>query len=217
VDVDVFTPRAVSERDGLGCEDLVVGTVAANSPRKKLGAVIEAFGLLAEELPDARLVIKTDRVVSHEGFDLAARAARTGVAGRVTLIEDELSDLELARLYRGLSVYVNLSEWEGFCIPVAEAMSCGVPVACQPGQGPGEIVPYRDLLVPGGEQVRDNGSVLVQPDPACAAEVILKAFRCPGLLERLSEQGRQEAVRIYSIREAARSWLSFIDSQGRHI
>jgi glycosyltransferase involved in cell wall biosynthesis len=91
-------------------------TVATLEPRKNLGTLVEAFGLLA----DTGLALA---VVGGEGWGEQPQLDRAGVLrlGRV-------SDEELARLYRGASVVVYPSRFEGFGMPVTEAMACGAPV-----------------------------------------------------------------------------------------
>ena len=37
-------------------------------------------------------------------------------------------DDELAVYYRGASVYISMSEHEGFCVPLVEAMACDLPI-----------------------------------------------------------------------------------------
>jgi len=63
-------------------------------------------------------------------------------------------------------VYMNLSEWEGFGIPVIEAMSCGLPVLTHGLQGPGEIVPYTETLAAGGRDPGHPGCKPVAPPQA---------------------------------------------------
>ncbi len=184
----------------------VAGTVAANSARKRLDLVIEAFARFARREERAVLLIKTDRRVSPEGSDLLERARRAGIEARTRLLTEPLPAADLARLYGRMDVYLNLSEWEGFCLPVAEAMACGVPVVCLPGQGPGEIVPYRELRVDRFTEAREGGAVLLQADPQAAADALLAAARRPDLLDRLSARGRLEAERRYDIRRVARLW-----------
>lgn len=47
---------------------------------------------------------------------------------KVFVVPGVLSDVEMAELYRSVDCYVTASRGEGFCLPAAEAMACGIPV-----------------------------------------------------------------------------------------
>jgi glycosyltransferase involved in cell wall biosynthesis len=89
-------------------------TVATLEPRKNLGTLVDAFALL-DGLSLA--------VVGGQGWGEQPQLDRPGVVrlGRV-------SDAELARLYRGAACVVYPSRFEGFGMPITEAMACGAPV-----------------------------------------------------------------------------------------
>jgi len=91
-------------------------TVATLEPRKNLGTLVEAHALLA----DTGLALA---VAGGEGWGDQPQLARPGVVrlGRV-------SDEQLARLYRGAEAVVYPSRFEGFGMPVTEAMASGAPV-----------------------------------------------------------------------------------------
>jgi glycosyltransferase involved in cell wall biosynthesis len=91
-------------------------TVATLEPRKNLGTLVEAFALLADS--DLSLV-----VVGGQGWGEQPQLDRPGIVrlGRV-------SDEELARLYRGAQAVVYPSRFEGFGMPITEAMASGAPV-----------------------------------------------------------------------------------------
>lgn len=93
--------------------------------RRRLPDVIEAFARATRDLPEARLaIVGDDRTWPVQ--DLAAVARAFEVAGRVDLLQ-YVSDPELASLYSRASVFVFLSEYEGFGLPPLEALSAGVP------------------------------------------------------------------------------------------
>jgi glycosyltransferase involved in cell wall biosynthesis len=91
-------------------------TVATLEPRKNLGTLVDAFALLADT--ELALVL-----VGGRGWGVQPQLDRPGVyrLGRV-------SDEHLARLYRGAAAVVYPSRFEGFGMPVTEAMASGAPV-----------------------------------------------------------------------------------------
>jgi len=91
-------------------------TLATLEPRKNLGAAVEAFALLGDE---ARVLV----LAGGEGWGPQPQLDRPGVVrlGRV-------SDEEVARLYRGADAVVWPSWFEGFGMPIVEAMASGAPV-----------------------------------------------------------------------------------------
>jgi glycosyltransferase involved in cell wall biosynthesis len=91
-------------------------TVATLEPRKNLETLVRAFELLADD----GLVLA---VAGGAGWGTQPQLDKRGIVrlGRVT-------DDELARLYRGAAAVVYPSRFEGFGMPITEAMACGAPV-----------------------------------------------------------------------------------------
>jgi glycosyltransferase involved in cell wall biosynthesis len=110
---DVFTPEGPKAG---GDYVLAVGTL---EPRKNLGRIAEAV--------DGEL-----RVVGARGWGGVDPPAA------VTWLGD-VSDGELAALYRGARCLVYASLYEGFGIPVAEALACGCPIVTSRGSAMEEI------------------------------------------------------------------------------
>ena len=215
VDKDIYRPFGVQEkkdlrkRYGIG-DGFVIGTVAANTKRKKLDRVIEAFSLFETHGGDGALLIKTDRARGLDGTDLYDLSERHGVRKKVLCIEETFGERRMAGVYNLMDLYITLSEWEGFCIPVVEAMACGVPVVTHRVQGPGEIVPYNDLIVPGSEEVFDGETKILLADPANASKVLLYAYKNSSRLGELRALGRGEVERHYDIRVVAEMWEKLI-------
>ena len=211
VDTEFFRPPAAGQRArarrALG-RDFIVGAVGAHTYRKRFDLVLRACALLRAGLPEAVLVLHTDRVVSAEGTDLARLAEGLGLrlGEGLRLSTGELSAAGLRRLYWGLDVLMSLSEWEGFGLPAAEAMACGLPVLTHGAQGPAELVPYRDLFAADSAVRMEGGSLLLEARPGTAAELLARAAREPDLRGRLGAAGRAAMVRACSLPRVLAGW-----------
>jgi glycosyltransferase involved in cell wall biosynthesis len=104
--------RADGEREDLGRPYVL--TLATLEPRKNLGTLLDAHGLL----DDLALA-----VAGAEGWGEQPRLDREGVV-RLGFVPDE----RVPALLRGADVFVYPSRFEGFGMPIVEAMACGVPV-----------------------------------------------------------------------------------------
>jgi glycosyltransferase involved in cell wall biosynthesis len=95
--------------------------VGHNAPYKNRRGVLEVFSLL-RDLPDVHLVL-AGPAPSPDVRDAAARLARVRFVGPV-------SDAQMCGLYREAALLLFPSLYEGFGMPVLEAMSAGCPVVC---------------------------------------------------------------------------------------
>ena len=109
-------PEFTAEGDSADLGGPYVLTVATLEPRKNLGTLVDAFALLA----DTGLSLV---VVGGQGWGEQPQLDRPGVV-RLGRVDDE----ELARLYRGAAATVYPSRFEGFGMPITEAMASGSPV-----------------------------------------------------------------------------------------
>jgi glycosyltransferase involved in cell wall biosynthesis len=163
-------PNAVGEPfgpDGPSADGDYVLAVGTLEPRKNLAVSQQAAKRLGVEL----------RVVGARGW---GDVQVDGWLGRV-------SDEELAALYRGARCLVYPSLYEGFGIPVLEAMACGTPVVTSSGGAT--------------EEVAGGAAVLVDPcDPSAIAGGIEDAV---ARRDELRARGLERAARFTWERVAA--------------
>lgn len=114
-------------------------------PRKNHIGLIEAFSRLIKSQPKLphRLVIAGQDTWFGERVREAAR--NSGVGDRITFT-GFVSDEDLLRLYNACDCFVFPSFYEGFGIPILEAMACGRAVACANTSAMPEVADGAGLL-----------------------------------------------------------------------
>ncbi len=120
-----YNKTAILKRLGLESSPyaLFVGTL---QPRKNIEILLEAVALhLQKHSSPLRLVIAGKKGWMYE--QLFERVTEMHLENHVTFT-GYVSDADLDTLYRGASIFINPSLYEGFGIPVLEAMSRGCPV-----------------------------------------------------------------------------------------
>jgi glycosyltransferase involved in cell wall biosynthesis len=121
-----FSPRQTAAAPAPGRRERLVLFVGTLLNRRRLPHLIDAFAVATADIPDARLaIVGADRTWPPQ--DLPALAARLGVSDRLDL-RSYVKDEELAALYARASVFVFLSEYEGFGLTPLEALAAGVPI-----------------------------------------------------------------------------------------
>jgi glycosyltransferase involved in cell wall biosynthesis len=140
--------------DGTGSDGEYVLAVGTLEPRKNLARAIEAAALAGVEL----------RVVGARGW------GGIDASGPNVTWLGEVDDAELARQYRGSLCVVYPSLYEGFGIPVLEAMACGVPVVASRGGATEEIAGDAAVLV----DARDAAAIAAGIEEAVGSRAELR-------------------------------------------
>jgi glycosyltransferase involved in cell wall biosynthesis len=169
-DVEPSDPAALRAR--LALPERFWLAVAHLEPRKNLGVLVEA---LASVRGDALVIVGE----GPERERLVASAERLGVASRVRIVP-RLGDADLAALYRLAHVFVFPSLYEGFGIPLLEAMSAGTPVLAA-----------NTSAIP---EVAGEAAVLLPPDDAGAWSEALRSI--DSRRDALVAAGRSRAARF---------------------
>lgn len=151
--------------------------------RRRLPGTIAAFAAATTARTDARLVIAgADR--SYPPLDLPGLASERGVGNRVEL-KQYVSEDELTSLYARASVFVFLSEYEGFGLTPLEALSAGVPAVVLDTPVAREVYGDAAWYVPADDDVSQAaGAIRTLLDDEDSRTRLLRA--APAVLARYS-------------------------------
>jgi glycosyltransferase involved in cell wall biosynthesis len=184
-----FNPTAIEAvpamRARLGLPERYVLFVGSLDPRKNLLGLLKAWDQVSARL-DCPLVIcgASSHVFRSAGIEqLPARVMLSGY----------VADEDLPALYAGAELFVYPSLYEGFGLPVIEAMACGTPVVCSSTTSLGEVA--------------GNAACLVDPaDGESMAHGILRAAEDQTLRRELRSRGLDRAAEFSWKRAARETW-----------
>ncbi len=133
-------------RERLGVQGDYVLALDVYNPRKNVAAVLDAMARLAATGRSLELVaVGRPRKTAAE-IDVAAKAAALGIGNHVRYAGD-VGQEDLPLLYSGARALVYPSLYEGFGMPVLEAMTAGTPVICSNTSSLPQVAGEASLLV----------------------------------------------------------------------
>jgi glycosyltransferase involved in cell wall biosynthesis len=159
-------------------DDSLVLAFGGDAPRKNTAGVLGAFAVASRRVPAARLAL-VGLSGARKRAEFEVLAARLGIAGRVRF-EGYVSDADLQALYGRAAVLFYPSLYEGFGMPVVEAMASGTPVVASNASSLPEVV--------------GDAGVLVDPrDEQAMGEALARVLANERLRADLGERGRARA------------------------
>jgi len=175
------TPRRVDEaRARFGVDGPYLLFVGAIEPRKNLPLLVHAFAKIAARRPAPSLVIAGSSVPWNpegaERLDRALDELPAAVSGRVIRTGYVGPDDKVA-LMTGARALVFPSSYEGFGLPVLEAMACGTPVLTSRSSALPEVTGEAALRV----DAADADAVATGMDDLLADDALREALRARGL------------------------------------
>jgi len=135
--------QAVRQKYGLHDNPFIL-TVGTIHPRKNFQRLVEAFAQLQQDVPDLLLVIVGGQGWQCEVVFNEVKRQRVEPYVRFLGFAD---DTDLPALYNAAMVFAYPSLYEGFGLPVLEAMACGTPVVSSNASALPEVVGTAGFLV----------------------------------------------------------------------
>ncbi|MFM8269145.1 MAG: glycosyltransferase [Pseudomonadota bacterium] len=171
---------------------LFVGKIA---PHKKQSLLIETFFHLRKYLPPhskLHLVGTGDPLYTKY---LKLLITQLGLGGQISLA-GKITDSNLKEFYEMADAFICMSEYEGFCMPVVEAMKAGVPVFYRPLTGIKETM-------------EGVGVELLTEDPIQNAVIIDAFLKSPSALKAVlsKQQLRLKTLALFQNRQRVQKAL----------
>jgi len=152
--------------------------VGVLEPRKNVPLLLQAYARIAARFPDSPLVIAGKKGWMYE--EIFAQVSALGLSNRV-VFTGYVAEEDLPRLYGGARAFVYPSRYEGFGLPVLEAMQCGCPVVTSD--------------VSSMPEVAGDAALLIDPDDAGGlADALARVLTDDALVADLSRRGIARAA-----------------------
>jgi glycosyltransferase involved in cell wall biosynthesis len=176
--------------------------LAAHDMRKNVAGLVAAFATVAQADDDVTLVIGGHLPSRTEAplLDPRPQVAALGIADNVRFI-GSVDEAHKPALLRGAACAVFPSRYEGFGLPVLEALACGTPLVASNASSLPELV-------------GDAGFTLDPSDTKGLAGAILACLVDESLASELRRRGPQQAAR-FSWSRTARETLSVYEAVSR--
>lgn len=160
-------------------------SLAAPQPRKNISQLISSFVKLVESEPNfkATLVLggsKTLGFMYDDIFELLERSKKAKLRIHFT---GYIEEMDMSALYSGATAFVFPSLYEGFGLPILEAMQCGSP-----------IIASNTTSIP--EVVGDAGTLVDPLDEEALSHAMFKLYKDTKLQDEMRIKGLTQAKKF---------------------
>ncbi len=183
-------PADLSAGDGRGARWLFVGKLLPHKAAHHVVRALAAYRRVYD--PAATLVLVGGHPVAAYAEAVQGFIDELGLARAVEL-SGVVSEARLEELYRESDIFVCLSDHEGFCFPLLEAMQHDLPVVAAPG---GAVA----------DTLGDGGVLLDDKAPGTVAAAVHRMLADPVRRSRLVAAGRRRLTRL----DPARSQVALV-------
>ena len=213
VDCTTFRPSSTEERqmwrrtNRVPEDSLTFLHVGAMTGNKGVQDLVRAFAIIAQLLPNARLILKGNDALYDSRRRLERLldtflddGSRQRVLPRLTYVGGRLTNQEMQALYGAADVYVSPYSAEGFNMPVLEAVACGLPVVVTKGGPTDDFVPagsglfVASRLVAASEGLGEH----LDPDFTSLVDAMGRAALDPGIRAQAATVGPPYAAATHS-------------------
>ncbi len=156
--------------------------LGSNKPHKNLVRLVEAWGIANRKSQTANRRLVIAGAWDERYAEARLRMGELGLAAKVLFL-GPVAEADLPALYGGAELFVFPSLYEGFGLPVLEAMACGTPVICSNTSSLPEVA----------------GDAAIQVDPLdvdALATAIGRVLGDAALAEELRQRGLRQAARF---------------------
>jgi glycosyltransferase involved in cell wall biosynthesis len=199
VSLDALGPneerRTLREQLGVPVDAPLLGIVAHILPHKGYGDLVQALGLIAQQVPSVRCLVIGEAPRRRYLGHLLDLAARVGVRDKLILAGAQEPE-DVPRFLGAMDLFVLPSLTEGLPLTVLEAMAAGKPVVGTDVGGIPEAICH-------GE----TGLVVPPRDFQRLAEAVMTLVTDPALANAMGHAGRERIERSFSLPQEASGTL----------
>jgi len=205
IDLELFQSEKkgdeVRKGHGITNKSFLALCVGVLSRHRRTEDAIEAVGILHRKGLNVRLIIvgSPQRAPGYADY-LQGVVKLKGLSGIVTLVFDDVSEVELLGYYGACDVLVYPNENQTWGLAPLEAMACGKPTIVSRGAGVHEVL-------------EDGETAMLVPPrrPDLIARKMEELIRNEELRKEIAERGREFVTRSFSWEKCARRMLSVFE------
>ena len=171
---------------------LFVGRVAPNKAPHDLFFLLKQYQKFVD--PNVRLIlvgfsqspyaqISLKNLAKDLELTLAEDLSRAAIDSADILMPGQVSDIDLASIYRASDVFTCLSDHEGFCVPLVESMYFGIP-----------IIAHNATAVP--ETLGNGGLIVEKSDVVATIEGLSALLSSPGVNQHYRNKALERSKRF---------------------